>query len=168
MVYDLKLSEGCPTEAAKEFEGEAYRVVKTDPPTHSDLLTYLEMNLYPTADPCKRGAISDGFFDFPLPIERILYEAEQPIVYVTKTKQGQEMLAYLAEETDNHQFIIVAPSTLSSLSRLESGSIGIREALTDTWMWMVRADLAQKSTEVWRVTEATIPSQHLPRPGIPL
>lgn len=112
--------------------------------------------------------IPDGFFDFPLPIERILYEAEQPIVYVTKTKQGQEMLAYLAEETDDHQFIIVAPSTLSSLSRLESGSIGIREALTDTWMWMVRTDLAQKSSEVWCVTEATIPSQHLPRPGIPL
>ena len=58
MVYDLKLPVGCPTKAVNEFEGEAYRVVKTDPPTHSDLLTYLEMNSTPTADPCKRGAIS--------------------------------------------------------------------------------------------------------------
>jgi hypothetical protein len=58
VVYDLNLPEGCPTEAVNEFEGVANRVVKTDPPTHSDLLTYLEMNSTPTADPCKRGAIS--------------------------------------------------------------------------------------------------------------
>ncbi|MFM0294996.1 hypothetical protein P0D68_17800 [Paraburkholderia sp. RL17-380-BIE-A] len=112
--------------------------------------------------------IPDGFFDFPLPIERVLYEAEQPIVYLTKTKQGQEMLAYLADETDGYQFIVVAPATPTSVRRLESGSIGIREALTDTWMWMVRANFAQGVSEAWSVTEAAIPALHLPKPGTPL
>ncbi len=112
--------------------------------------------------------IPDGFFDFPLPIERVLYEAEQPIIYLTKTRQGQEMLAYLADETDAHQYIVVAPATRSSISRLESGSIGIREALTDTWMWMVRANFADRISEAWSVTEATIPALHLPKPGTPL
>ncbi|MDN7880967.1 hypothetical protein [Burkholderia aenigmatica] len=112
--------------------------------------------------------IPDGFFDFPLPIERVLYEAEQPIIYLTKTKQGQEMLAYLADETAEHQYIVVAPATRSSISRLESGSVGIREALTDTWMWMVRANFADRVSEAWSVTEATIPALHLPKPGTPL
>ncbi|WP_175915044.1 hypothetical protein [Burkholderia sp. BCC1638] len=112
--------------------------------------------------------IPDGFFDFPLPIERVLYEAEQPIIYLTKTKQGQEMLAYLADETNGHQFVVVAPATPSSIRRLESGSIGIREALTDTWMWMVRVDFAQSVSEAWSVTEAAIPALHLPKPGTPL
>lgn len=112
--------------------------------------------------------IPDGFFDFPLPIERVLYEAEQPIIYLTKTKQGQEMLAYLADEKDGCQFIVVAPAAPSSIARLESGSIGIREALTDTWMWMVRANFAQSVSEAWCITEAAIPALHLPKPGTPL
>jgi hypothetical protein len=112
--------------------------------------------------------IPDGFFDFPLPVERVLYEAEQPIVYLTKTKLGQEMLAYLADETEDDQFIVVAPAAPISINRLESGSIGIREALTDTWMWVVRANFAQRSCEAWSVTEAAIPTQHLPKPGTPL
>lgn len=112
--------------------------------------------------------IPDGFFDFPLPVERVLYEAEQPIVYLTKTKQGQEMLAYLADEANGLQFIVVAPATPSSIRRLESGSIGIREALTDTWIWMVRASFAQGVSEVWSITETDIPALHLPKPGTPL
>ena len=112
--------------------------------------------------------IPDGFFDFPLPVERVLYEAEQPIVYLTKTKQGQEMLAYLADEANGIQFIVVAPATPSSIRRLESGSIGIREALTDTWIWMVRASFAQGVSEVWSITETDIPALHLPKPGTPL
>lgn len=112
--------------------------------------------------------IPDGFFDFPLPVQRVLYEAEQPIVYVTKTKQGQEMLAYLADEANGHQFIVVAPVTPSSLIRLESGSIGIREALTETWMWIVRTNFAQGVSEAWSVSEDAIPALHLPKAGTPL
>lgn len=78
--------------------------------------------------------ILEGIFEYPLPIERVLYEAEQPIVYLTKTKQGQMMLAYLSQETDSHQFVIVAPTTQSSIIRLENGALGLLEALTETWM----------------------------------
>ena len=112
--------------------------------------------------------IPDGFFDFPLPIERVLYEAEQPIVYLTKTKQGQVMLAYLAQETDRHQFVIVAPTALSSISRLENGALGLREALTETWMWMIRTSFTHGNSEVWSVTEDMIPDMNLPKAGVPL
>lgn len=112
--------------------------------------------------------IPDGFFDFPLPIERVLYEAEQPIVYLTKTKQGPLMLAYLAQETDSHQFIMVAPTTLSSISKLENGVLGLREALTETWMRVIRTSFTQGDSEVWSITEGTIPELNLPKPGTPL
>ncbi|MEN9590621.1 MAG: hypothetical protein RLZZ481_2407 [Pseudomonadota bacterium] len=112
--------------------------------------------------------IPNGIFDFPLPIERVLYEAEQPVVYLTKTKQGQLMLAYLAQETDSHQFVIVAPTTLSSISKLENGALGLREALTETWMWMVRTSFTQGDSEVWSVTEDMVPDLNLPKADVRL
>lgn len=122
------------------------------------------MNFHPRDE----NLIPEGFFDFPLPVVRVLYEAEQPIVYLTKTRQGAAMLAYLADETKDEHYIVVAPATPSSISRLESGSIGIREALTDTWMWMVRTNFDQRVTQAWSVTEADIPEMHLPKAGTPL
>lgn len=58
MAFDLKLPAGCPKTDVGEFEGIAYRVVRTDPPTGDDLLTYLELELLPNADTCKRGSVS--------------------------------------------------------------------------------------------------------------
>lgn len=58
MAFDLALPAGCPKADSEEFEGTAYRVVRADPPTREDLLTYLELNLLPTADDCKRGSVS--------------------------------------------------------------------------------------------------------------
>lgn len=42
---DLELPAGCPKSGSEEFEGTAYRVVRADPPTHEDLLTYLERRI---------------------------------------------------------------------------------------------------------------------------
>jgi hypothetical protein len=56
--FDLELPVGCPKAGVSEYEGDAYRVVKTDPPTNEDLLTYLELNILPKADTCKRGSVS--------------------------------------------------------------------------------------------------------------
>lgn len=58
MTFDLDLPAGCPKADVDEFEGTAYRVVRSAPPTSEDLLTYLELKLLPNADPCKRGSIS--------------------------------------------------------------------------------------------------------------
>lgn len=112
--------------------------------------------------------IPEGFFDWPLPIREVLYEAEQPIVFVTQTKQGQKMLAYLAGEQPGVQHHVLAPATDSSIQRLQTGSLGIREALTDTWMWLVTQDTRTQSAQVWSVVPSDLPNEHLPRPGTPL
>lgn len=109
--------------------------------------------------------IPAGFFEYPLPITRVLYEAEQPIIYLTRTKQGQEMLAYLAGETEAHQYIVVAPAASSLVTDLLLGAVGVREALTSTWMWLVKEGVIDNSSEVWSIDESQIPSSHLPYPG---
>lgn len=58
MAFDMKLPDGCPADDAGEFDGVAFRVVKTNPPTDIDLLTHLEKQLAPSAPPCKRASIS--------------------------------------------------------------------------------------------------------------
>lgn len=116
----------------------------------------------------EENKIPDGFFEFPLPVTRVLYEAEQPIVYLTKTKQGQEMLAYLASEDGLTQYIILAPSTASTLQRLETGTVGIRETLTDSWIWLVKADYSSSVLGTWSILESDVPPNHLPKPGTPL
>ena len=58
VTYDLDLPPNCPLYGAEERDSDAYRVVKSDPPTHEDLRTHQELNLAPNADPCRRASIS--------------------------------------------------------------------------------------------------------------
>jgi hypothetical protein len=58
VTYDLNLPANCPLPSVGEFDGVAYRVVFTDPPTQDDLLTYLELGKAPKVDTCKRGSVS--------------------------------------------------------------------------------------------------------------
>lgn len=58
MTFDLALPANCPKADVDEFDGVAFRVVKTDPATDADLRTYLELGLLPTAPECKRGSVS--------------------------------------------------------------------------------------------------------------
>lgn len=57
-IYDLQMPPDCPLDNIKEYEGIAYRVVITNPPTSEDLLTYLELKKLPKANACKRASIS--------------------------------------------------------------------------------------------------------------
>ena len=58
VTFDLELPQNCPLAGASEKAGDAYRVVKTDPPTRDDLLTYQELGLLPKANACKRASVS--------------------------------------------------------------------------------------------------------------
>lgn len=115
-----------------------------------------------------QNRIPDGLLEFPLPVVQVLYEAEQPVVYLTRTKQGQEMLAYLADETAESQFVVLAPATQASVQRLMRGSVDLRDALVDSWMWLVKLDFQQATTEAWSVNVGDIAPLHLPRAGTPL
>lgn len=112
--------------------------------------------------------LPDGLFANPLPINEILYEAEQPVVFTTASIQGQELLAYLADETECSRFIVVAPAAQSSITKLKQGVIGVRESLSATWLWLVKEDTSVPTSEAWTITESQIPDGYLPKPGTPL
>lgn len=119
-------------------------------------------------DPNPEGLFQSDFFIWPLPVERVLYEAEQPIIYLSRTKQQQLLLAFLASETQEADFILLAPTSQDSLKMLESGTLGVREALTAGWLWLAKHKHGQSSGEVWSVTESDIPNEYLPVRGTPL
>jgi hypothetical protein len=109
--------------------------------------------------------ISPDFVGWPLPIDRVLYEAEQPIVFVTHSVSGQSLLAYLADESEAGCDYLLATASPRKLKQLERGELGVREALCSDWMWIVRHSAADDTHGVWSVNEADIPGEHLPVPG---
>ncbi|WP_067066214.1 hypothetical protein [Roseateles chitosanitabidus] len=117
-------------------------------------------------DPSTR--IPEGLLPLPLPEERVLYMAEQPIVYLTRNSQGQVMLAYLAGEDARHRFTLLAPISDRDLRLLEQGQLSMRDALTGTWMWLLRECQRTGAAGLWAVCLAQLPENHLPHPGTPL
>lgn len=109
-----------------------------------------------------------GLLPIPLVEERVLYEAEQPIVYLTRNSHRQVMLAYLAGEDAEFRFTLLAPISERDLRLLEQGQLSIRDALTGTWMWLLREAQRTGEAGLWTVSVDQMPQDHLPVPGTPL
>lgn len=109
--------------------------------------------------------ISDELIAWPLVIDRVLYEAEQPIIFLTRSTSGQSLLAYLAHESSSHIDYILASASPRKVQQLEQGVVGVREALCADWMWILRRNAETSTFGVWSVTEAMIPDEYLPAPG---
>lgn len=114
------------------------------------------------------ASLPEGLLPLPLVEERVLYEAEQPIVYLTRNSQRQLMLAYLAGEDPQHRFTLLAPISDRDLRLLEQGRLGLRDALTGTWMWLLRESPLTGESGLWAVSVDQMPLDHLPRSGTPL
>lgn len=110
-----------------------------------------------------------SFIPSPIPIDRVLYEAEQPIIFLSHTSNHQMLLCYLADETQNARHLILSAITPDRVAMLESGTISVRDALTAGWMWLATAPHNDDQLlSLWHVTESDIPQEHLPTEGTPL
>ncbi len=58
VTFDLLLPPNCPLEGASEKELQAFRIVKNNPPTQEDFLTYHELGQLPKSNACKRASVS--------------------------------------------------------------------------------------------------------------
>jgi hypothetical protein len=96
---------------------------------------------------------------------RVFHECERPVVFETLTDGGRPLLAYLSDEQPHATWFVMAATAPAILDDLEHGRISVRQALTTSWMWLVRTDPVDQVTGAWSVTEAQIPEQRLPRPG---
>lgn len=108
--------------------------------------------------------IAAGLVSWPLAIDRVLYEAEQPIIFLTHSTAGQPMLAYLAHESTVSADYILASASPTKVQQLERGIVGVRESLCADWMWLLRAHPDTGAVDLWTVDETDIPSEYLPIP----
>ena len=121
-----------------------------------------------TIDLTFQSKLPNGLLPIPLVEERVLYEAEQPIVYLTRNTHRQVMLAYLAGEDAQFRFTLLAPISDRDLQLLEQGQLSLRDALTGTWMWLLRESQLTGDVGLWSVSVEQMPKDHLPLPGTPL
>lgn len=113
-----------------------------------------------------REELPPGLVSTPLPVERVLYEAEYPVVYVTRTMQGQQLLAYVADESAEGTTTLLAPISDDVLLSLERGALGVREALGNSWLWLHVFD--GERGYLWPSALEEIPASNLPVRGTPL
>lgn len=112
-----------------------------------------------------KDRIQADWITWPLKIDRVLYEAEQPLVFMTRSTSGQSLLAYLAHESATGIYYILATASPRKIQHLEQGAIGVREALCADWMWILRRDTETSTFDVWSISEEKIPDEYLPVPG---
>lgn len=111
-----------------------------------------------------REQLPGGLLGERLNTVEILYEAEAPVIFIVSTHVGR-MLAYVADEDAQHQWVLLAPCEDILLDDLKRGCIPVRDALTRSWTWLVR----HKSGVVegaWSIRPEQLPDRNLPVPGV--
>lgn len=116
----------------------------------------------PTTD-----SLPSDLLDTPLPIDEVLYEAEAPIIYLTHTKHGQIMLAYLADETEEGLITFLSPISKERCTLLKNGCLSVREAITASSLWF-HLFKSNGEHQFWAIDPSDIPNDYLPIEGTPL
>ncbi len=116
----------------------------------------------PTTD-----SLPNDLLDNPLPIDRVLYEAGEPIVYLTHTKHGQTLLAYFSDESKEGVVTFLTSISKARCNLLEAGCLSVREALTASSLWF-HLSRPNGEPQFWVIDPSDIPNEFLPLEGTPL
>ena len=115
--------------------------------------------------PEARSQISLGITE--LSLVEVLYEAEEPIIYVALGPPGLRLLVYLAEAQDSGEWLLVAPIGDSQLKSLKAGFTPVRTALFESWcLQCYRA--RDGELRFWSISESDVPAEFLPVSDTPL
>ena len=105
-------------------------------------------------------------FDGLKPSE-VLYEFDGPRIFVTQAQIG-ELLCFLTDDDGRTLRFIAAPTNSSILDMLKSGSLTVREALDQPWVWFVDLGYSGQPVAAWQGTLSEAPSDALPKKGVML
>lgn len=94
----------------------------------------------------------------------VLYEAEGTVLFTAETELGR-VVAYVADDTVDGRWLLLAPCNDPMLVSLRLGHIAVRDALFNSWTWLAQLN-GVEVTSAWRVEEASLPAEHLPTPGV--
>lgn len=95
----------------------------------------------------------------------VLYEAEQPIVYTVLSASGDQLLAYVADETPVGRYIVLAPCGRAALAALQRGGLAVRDALTASWMWLALLRPGVGWVDARAIEPSDLQLGYLPAPG---
>jgi len=98
--------------------------------------------------------------------EKILYDFDGPQIFTFMGSFGQELLAYLCSALAGCERFIVVPTTPTVIGELERGELAVRDALTNSWIWIVDRSYSGDVLAAWAVEEASLPRTVLPEAGI--
>jgi len=98
-------------------------------------------------------------------VREILYESQAPLIFTITTSFNQPMLAYVADELPEGDWVVLAPCGSSTISDLKEGRTSVREALTNSWIWLAFLEAGAKWTKAYAIEASDLPEEHLPRPG---
>lgn len=101
-------------------------------------------------------------------VEEVLYEAEEPVIYTTRDASGQLLLAYVADQTPDATWLVLAACAPRVIEDLKRGRLAVRDALTASWMWLARRAPDGTLSKAWAITPEHLPPEHLPAAGTPL
>jgi hypothetical protein len=108
-------------------------------------------------------ALPSGIVSDQLLVERVLYEAEMPVLFLSKTIQGQALLAYVADDTHGRVSTLLSPIARARLEALETGALSVCEALASSCMWLHVSE--RDGGGLWAVNYEQIPEGYLPIAG---
>ncbi len=110
--------------------------------------------------------LPNGLIPDRLTPESIFHDEEIPVLYTTRTFQGQENLAYVADINAEGTFTIVVPLMPQTLKGLQAGTITILEALFASPAAIHWTD--GNDARAWALDLSEIPDLHLPKRGLTL
>lgn len=82
--------------------------------------------------------LTDRPFTHLIP-EAVLYEMDSPMIF-SMNYEGRTLLAYMCDEAPGLSRFIVVPTDSTILTGLRNGTISVRTALEQPWVWCVDAD----------------------------
>lgn len=106
------------------------------------------------------GKLPAGMIPDVLNVERVLDELHAPMIFVTRSEQGQLLLAYVCDENSIGVFTLLTPVTERTVEEVAQGMTGVREALLGSCLWL---HVAGQGT--WAIEADWLPELHLPKAG---
>lgn len=104
------------------------------------------------------------------PLE-VLYEFDQPMIFTTTLPSLGLVLAYLVEPADDGEFggrFLAVPTNATMLADLRRGRMSVRDALLNSWLWLIDMDASGTAREAWHIDAEKLPGDILPEPGVML
>jgi len=95
----------------------------------------------------------------------VLYDFDGPRIFTTTGPAGDEFLAYLCDEDEEHTRYLVAPTSTSILDALRTGLLTVRDALEQPWTWLVDRAHDGRVTRARKVVFQQMEEGTIPRRG---